>query len=76
VNGHRTGENPAQWQGHLNRLLPARGKIRKVENHPALPDEFFPGLAVVCHRLLSHPRCHRYERDFNATPIFHALAST
>jgi hypothetical protein len=37
VNGHRDGENPARWQGHLNHLLPARSKVHKVENHPALP---------------------------------------
>src|SRR5882757_2744359 len=42
VNGHRTGENPARWQGHLNHLLPARGKVHKVENHPALPWEQIP----------------------------------
>jgi hypothetical protein len=37
VNGHRSGENPARWQGHLDHLLPARSKVHKVENHPALP---------------------------------------
>jgi integrase len=37
VNGHRTGENPARWRGHLNHLLPARSKVHKVEHHPALP---------------------------------------
>ena len=42
VNGHRTAENPARWQGHLNHLLPARGKVHKVENHPALPWEQIP----------------------------------
>ena len=24
--GYRTGENPARWRGHLDKLLPARSK--------------------------------------------------
>ena len=39
VRGHRKGENPARWRGHLDKLLPARSKVRKVEHHPALPYE-------------------------------------
>jgi integrase len=35
--GYRTGENPALWKGHLDNLLPARGKIAKVKHHAALP---------------------------------------
>src|SRR5215472_11824073 len=35
--GYRTGENPARWRGHLDKLLPARAKVRKVEHHAALP---------------------------------------
>jgi integrase len=35
--GHRQGENPAQWRGHLDHLLPARAKVRKVRHHAALP---------------------------------------
>ena len=37
VRGHRKGENPARWRGHLDKLLPARSKVRKVEHHAALP---------------------------------------
>jgi len=37
VRGYRTGENPARWRGHVDKLLPARGKVRKVEHHAALP---------------------------------------
>jgi integrase len=33
----RTGENPARWRGHLDQLFPARGKVRKVKHHAALP---------------------------------------
>lgn len=37
VRGHRKGDNPARWKGYLDQLLPAPGKIAKVEHHPALP---------------------------------------
>jgi integrase len=37
VQGFRTGENPARWKGNLDKLLPARSKVRKVKHHPALP---------------------------------------
>ena len=37
VQGHRSGDNPARWKGHLDKLLPARSKVQKVEHHPALP---------------------------------------
>jgi integrase len=35
--GHRSGENPARWRGHLDKLLPRRSKVQRVEHHPALP---------------------------------------
>ena len=35
--GFRQGENPARWRGHLDNLLPARSKVRRVEHHAALP---------------------------------------
>src|SRR5579885_113033 len=35
--GYRQGENPARWRGHLENLLPARSKVRRVEHHAALP---------------------------------------
>ena len=42
-----TGENPARWRGHLDKLLPARGKVRKVEHHAALPYGELPGFLVA-----------------------------
>jgi integrase len=33
---YREGENPARWKGHLDKILPARTKVRKVRHH-ALP---------------------------------------
>jgi len=35
--GIREGENPARWRGHLDKLLPAPSKVRKVKHHAALP---------------------------------------
>ncbi len=35
--GNRQGDNPARWRGHLDKLLPARSKIAKVQHHAALP---------------------------------------
>jgi integrase len=37
VKGHRSGENPARWRGHLDKLLPAPNKIARVVHHPAVP---------------------------------------
>jgi integrase len=37
THGWRTGENPARWKGHLDNVLPARGKVAKVSHHAALP---------------------------------------
>lgn len=40
--GFRQGENPARWRGHLDHLLPARNKVRRVEHHDALPYSELP----------------------------------
>jgi integrase len=37
VKGYRASENPARWKGHLDHLLPARTKVRKIKHHAALP---------------------------------------
>jgi integrase len=42
VRGYRTGDNPARWRGHLDHLLPARSKMRKVKHHAALPHAELP----------------------------------
>lgn len=41
--GHRTGENPALWRGHLDHLLPKRQKLTRG-HHKALPYEKVPEL--------------------------------
>jgi integrase len=43
VRGYRAGENAARWRGHLDKLLPARSKVRRVEHHAALPYSELPG---------------------------------
>ncbi|MGK7864855.1 tyrosine-type recombinase/integrase [Falsiroseomonas sp. E2-1-a4] len=37
VHGWRDAANPARWRGHLDKLFPARGKVRPVRHHAALP---------------------------------------
>lgn len=36
VAGHRSGDNPARWQGNLSEMLAKPGKVAKTGNHPAL----------------------------------------
>lgn len=37
VRTYRTGDNPARWRGHLDKLLPKLEKRKRVKHHPALP---------------------------------------
>jgi integrase len=37
VSKFRTGDNPAQWRGHLSEALPKRSSVQAVEHHAALP---------------------------------------
>ena len=46
VRGFRDGDNPARWRGHLDHLLPARGKIGRVKHHAALPYAELPAFMV------------------------------
>jgi integrase len=34
---YRTGENPARWRGHLDKLLPPKSKVAPTNHHKALP---------------------------------------
>lgn len=36
VRGYRSGENPARWRGHLDKLLPKPGKLKAVQHQPAM----------------------------------------
>jgi len=42
VLGHRSGENPARFSDHLDRVLPRVKKRQQVVHHPALPWEDMP----------------------------------
>lgn len=46
VRGYRTGENPARWRGHLDKLLPARSKVRRIKHYAALPYGEISGFMV------------------------------
>lgn len=37
VRGYRSGDNPARWSGHLDKILAKPSKVRAVEHHPAMP---------------------------------------
>ena len=43
----RHGDNPARWRGHLDQLLPAKRKVRKVKHHDAMPFADLPGFMAV-----------------------------
>ena len=51
VRGYRDGENPARWRGHLDKLLPARSKVRAVEHHAALPYAELPAFLASLREL-------------------------
>ena len=43
----RTGTNPALWRGHLQTILPAPNKVKKVQHHKALPYRRVPQLIAA-----------------------------
>jgi integrase len=47
VCGFRQSENPARWRGHLDKLLPARTRVRKVKHRAALPYDELPAFMTV-----------------------------
>jgi integrase len=40
--GRCSGQNPAQWTGHLATLLPARHKVHQEQSHASLPPDECP----------------------------------
>jgi len=46
VQGFRTGENPARWRGHMDKLLPSHSRVKKVKHHAALPYADLPAFMV------------------------------
>lgn len=47
VRGFRQGDNPARWRGHLDKLLPAPAKVKKVEHRAALPYADMPAFMAA-----------------------------
>lgn len=45
ANGHRTGENPAAWRGHLENLLPKQSRLSRG-HHAAIPYKDLPGFVA------------------------------
>ena len=46
MHGHRDGENPARWRGHLAHKLPETARIAKVTHHAALPYAELPQFMI------------------------------
>lgn len=42
IRGYRTGDNPAQWKGYLDKVYPSSSKIKKIVNHAALSVDAVP----------------------------------
>ncbi|MFK2876876.1 tyrosine-type recombinase/integrase [Rhodanobacter hydrolyticus] len=42
VSGYRSGENPARWRGHLDKLLPRPSKVKRAQHHAAMPYSDLP----------------------------------
>ena len=53
VREYRRGDNPARWRGHLDKLLPAKGKVRRVEHHDAMPYDDVPAFMATLREMTS-----------------------
>jgi integrase len=42
----RTGENPARWRGHLDKILPAPKKVHRVKSFASMPWEDVPAFMM------------------------------
>jgi integrase len=47
--GHRQGENPARWRGHIEQILPARTRLSRG-HHKALPYAEIPAFIADLHK--------------------------
>ena len=52
VNEFRSGNNPAQWTGHLSTQLPSPKRLQKKEHHPAVP---YPQVGDFMSKLRTNP---------------------
>ncbi|WP_024577969.1 MULTISPECIES: site-specific integrase [unclassified Afipia] len=58
--GHRSGENPARWKGHLDQILPKRAKLTRG-HHAAMPYSQVPEFVA---RLRSVPTISNLALEF------------
>ncbi len=65
VRGHRSGDNPARWRNHLDKVLPARAKVAPTEHHQSLPYEDLPAFMA---RLANREDIAGRRRFTNGTP--------
>jgi integrase len=47
IHGYREGENPARWKGYLDKALPKRSEVQKVEHYAALHYGELPAFLTV-----------------------------
>jgi len=47
VSGHRSGDNPARWEGNLSEVLPAPSKVRTKIHYPALDWKDVPAFMIA-----------------------------
>lgn len=48
AHNYRDSQNPAQWRGHLNKLLPKPSRVKTVTHHPAMPyEDVSPFMALL-----------------------------
>jgi integrase len=53
VQGFRSGDNPAQWRGHLAHILPGATRCAGVRHHPAMPYDQVPDFVKGLKRRVS-----------------------
>jgi integrase len=46
VRKYRSGDNPARWKGHLDKVLAAPTKIQNVQHHRAVPIDDMPAFMI------------------------------
>ncbi len=51
---YRTGENPARWKGHMQNLLPAKAKVRKIRHQPAMAFSELPAFMAELRARAGH----------------------
>ncbi|RJG00344.1 tyrosine-type recombinase/integrase [Noviherbaspirillum sedimenti] len=61
AHGHRTGDNPAAWRGHLEAVMAAPDNIRKRDHHAALDVDAMPAFIAT---LRAHPGTSARALDF------------